>query len=161
MAKRSRKGFTIIELVISMVIIGIIGSVVAVYNLQAFRSWAFADKQSRLTASTRNALYRMMREIKAAKTPSGILIWEPSVLSFRDTSNAVVTYSQSGTRLYRGADVIAEDLLDPGGLSFTYLSSAGTPAAVKNDIRVISVRLSTQNGSCRFNTGSAARIRIN
>ncbi len=159
--KKGRKGFTIIELVISMVIIGIIGSVVALYNLQAFRSWVFADKQSRLTVSTRNALYRMVREIKGAKTPSGILIWDPSVLSFRDTSDAIVTYSQSGTRLYRGADVIAEDLTDPGGLSFGYYNNAGAPALIKNDIRVISIRLSTQSGNCRFNTGSAARIRIN
>lgn len=158
--KHKRRGFTLIETVMSIVLVAIISVVAAAFIAQAFNSWAFTSQQKSMDSATRNALYRMVREIKTVNKATNILVWTAGTFSFRDPANNTITYSQTGTNLMRGTDVLADNLASPGGLTFSYLNGAGAVPASSDAISVVQVRLLTVKGTNRYSTGSAARIRL-
>lgn len=156
----TRKGFTIIETIIVLVLVGILSLVFAVYIREGFGAWQFLSGQKRITLSSRAALNRVVKELKRAKQNTNIVTHTSQEVSFLDVENNTVTFSQSGSNLLRDSDVLLKNLQDPGGLNFTYLDKDGNQTAITSDMRVIRCRLTVVKGENKFVLESAARIRV-
>jgi prepilin-type N-terminal cleavage/methylation domain-containing protein len=102
-------GFTLFEIIIVIVIIGIISTIAAMIIMQGVR--AYSDEQSRSDVhyQTRLAMERMAREIRMARQQSeigtavlGTIAGNPTnSFIFTDITGATITYSLTGTTLNR------------------------------------------------------------
>jgi len=148
------KGFTLIELVIVILIIGIITGIVGSTLLGAIDAWTFKFNRTDLLLDGRLAMNRMVREIREVKNKAKVTTADPSEFSFENVGNVDITYSLSGTDLDRTEDettnTLAEDVSD---MTFTYLDSNGdtietpTVAPGATDIRRVRINLTlTKNG---------------
>lgn len=156
----TRKGFTIIEMVMVIVVVGIISFVFAIYIREGFSAWEFLSGQKSMAMSTRAAINRVVKELKRVKQSTNILTHTTKEVSFIDVEDNTVTFSQSGSDLLRGSDVLLENLRDPCGLQFTYLDKDGNQTAITSDMRVVRCLLTVVKGDNKFVVESAARIRV-
>jgi len=154
-----KKGVTLIETIVVIVLIGIISMVFAVYIREGFDAWAFISGQKGLAFETRAALYRTVREIKRINHNLGISTHTAQQITFVDIDNNTVTFSQEGTRLLRNSDILLENLKNPGGLTFSYLDQNGNTAVYRENIYTVRLRLITLKGQNRFVIESAAALR--
>lgn len=155
-----KKGFTLIETIIVIMIVAVISMVIAFYLREGFHAWRFLSGQKSISLSTRAALNRVVREVKRAKKNTSISTYTSKEVSFIDVYNNSVTFWQSGSSLMRNSDTLLDDLRNPCGLQFTYLDKDGNVTLVKKDIRVIRCRLTAVKDESKFVIESAARIRI-
>jgi len=154
------KGFILIESIMAIVLGAIISVVVSYYIVQSFNSWVFINTQKSMEFSNRMAMYRMVRDIRTANTTANILTFASGSFSFKDALNNTITYSQAGTTLYRNSDILAQDVVSPGGLAFTYMDSTGTITASRDSISIVNISLSSMSGVNKFNNASSARLRM-
>ena len=155
-----RRGFTIVEAITVIVLLGIISGVFAVYIREGFDAWRFLSGQKNIALSTRASLNRMVRELKRVKENANLTTFTSKEVTFLDVDNDLITFSQNGTDLLRNTDILLDDLQDPCGLFITYLDKDGNETAQKTDIRTIHVRLTVIKGENKFVIESAARIRV-
>ena len=154
-----RKGFTLIETIVVMVIVGIISLIFAAYVREGFEAWVFFSGQKGLAFETRAALYRVVREIKLINHNLGISTHTSQQISFEDIYGNPVTFSQEGTRLRRNNDILLENLENPNGLTFSYFDKNGSSANFRENIYLVRIRLVTVKGQNRFVIESAAALR--
>lgn len=157
---RLKPGVTLIETVVAMVLMGIIALVFFAYISEGFSAWFFVSGQKGLIFSGRAAINRMVRELKRIDKNDHISVFTTSEVDFIDVDNNSIVYSQEATRVRRNADVLVDNLLNPGGLVFKYLDSSGIETGTKSNIRAIRVRLTLVKGVNRYVVESAARLRI-
>ena len=151
---KKNKGFTLVELVIVIVIIGIAASTVGFMLLGTVKAWTFKFNRNDILWDGRLALDRITREIRTIKDSTSVTTASAAQFRFTDTGNKGITYSLSSTNLNRtedgAANLLAENV---SSLSFTYYNSsdavipspAVSPAAT--DIRRVRVNLTlTKNG---------------
>lgn len=149
-----KNGFTLIELVIVITIIGIIAGVVGFVLLGAVDAWTFKFNRADILADGELAMNRMVREIREIKNRAKVTTADSSTFRFENVNNVDITYSLSSTNLNRtedgAANVLAEDV---SSLAFTYFDSTGdtiaTPVVAPGatDIRRVRINLTlTKNG---------------
>lgn len=155
-----KPGVTLIETVMAMVLMAIIAFVFFVYIGEGFNAWFFVSGQKGLIFSGRAAINRMVRELKRIDKNDHISVFTTSEVDFIDVDNNSVVYSQEATRVRRNGDDLVDNLLNPGGLIFTYLDNSGNGTWTQSNIRAIRVRLILVKGANRYVIESAARLRI-
>lgn len=148
-----RKGFTLIELVIVITIIGIISGVVGYILLGTVQGWTFKASRNDLLWDGRLAMNRMVREIREIKDSTSVTTADSSQFKFIDMHDTDITYSINSTILNRTeggtSNKIAENV---SAIVFTYYSSSGstitTPlvAPLSTDIRRIKIDLTLTKG---------------
>lgn len=151
---KKKNGFTLVELVIVIVIIGITASIVGFMLLGTVKAWTFKFNRNDILWDGRLALDRMTREIRAVKDSTSVTTASAAQFRFSDTGNKDITYSLSSTNLNRDengtANLLAENV---SALTFTYYNSsdavipspAVSPSAT--DIRRVRINLTlTKNG---------------
>lgn len=144
----------------SIVLVAIIVTVVGVYIAQAFNGFAYLSGQKGMSAQASSAMYKILKEIKTANKSVNISTFTAEQLTFNDLANNSVTFSKNGTNLMRNSDILLNNLKNPGGLVFTYLTSTEGTALTNNQIRVIKVKISTLSSQNQFIIESSARLRI-
>ncbi len=143
---RRRQGFSLIELVIVIMVIGVITGVVGFTLLGAVDAWVFKFNRSDLLWDGKLAMNRMVREIRQVKRAASVTTADASQFRFTDVNDVDITYSLSSTTLNRTADstanVLAEDV---SSLAFTYYDSSGatiaTPTVSPSDTDIRRVRI--------------------
>ena len=155
-----KRGFTLIEAIVVIVIIGIISFVFALYIREGFDAWRFLSGQKSIALSSRAAINRVVRELKRAKRNVNITTRTSKEVTFLDIYDETITFSQEGTTLFRNSDILLDNLQDPCGLAISYLDKDGSQTAVKDEVQVIRVRLISKKDENRFIIESAARIRV-
>ena len=155
-----KRGFTLIEAIVVIVIIGIISFIFALYIREGFDAWRFLSGQKSIALSTRAAVNRMVRDLKRAKKNVNITTRTSKEVTFLDVYDQTITFSQEGTDLLRNSDILLDNLQDPCGLTLSYLDKDGSPTAVTDEVQVIRVRLIDLKDGNRFVIESAARIRV-
>jgi prepilin-type N-terminal cleavage/methylation domain-containing protein len=155
-----KKGFTLIEQVVVLVIVGILALVFAVYIREGIGAWHFLSGQKNITLSSRAALNRVVKELRRIRQNTNITTHTSKEITFIDVENQTVTFSQSGSSLLRGSEVLLDDLQDPCGLNFSYLDDQGNETAITNQMRVVRCRLTVVKGDNKFVLESAARIAV-
>jgi prepilin-type N-terminal cleavage/methylation domain-containing protein len=123
-------GFTLIEIVITIVLVSILASLAAVIILQGVRAYSDEDSRSDVHYQTRIAVERAARELRSMQSCSTLAVTSnpTGTISFIDINTGLtVTFSVSGTNLRRISTTT--DLLASGITStqpFSLISTDGT-----------------------------------
>ncbi|MDP2683407.1 MAG: prepilin-type N-terminal cleavage/methylation domain-containing protein [Deltaproteobacteria bacterium] len=164
---QNHKGFTLIEMIMVIMLIGIIAAAIAVPLSQGVKGWFQATSREGITQSGRIAIERMAREIRnmartAANNPC-ILTATATSFSFSDSSGNITTCNTiqfswagvAGNPIMRGADTLADNV---SSMTIQYydsnnqcmLAQPNCPAPIGvtiNTIRRLSIEIaSTQGG---------------
>ena len=160
---KNNKGFTLIEMIMVIILIGIVAAIIAVPLSQGVKGWFQATSREGISQSGRIGIERMTREIrntarKSDNTPC-ISSAAATSITFSDLSGDLtscdsIEFSLSGSdiqRITRVGGVITEtaNLADNvNSLTIIYYNSTnGTPPAAITDIRRLSIEItSTQGG---------------
>ena len=150
------KGFTLIEMVMVITLLGIIGGIIALPLYQGATGWFEATTREGITESGRIAIERMMREIrntarKADNTPC-ISTATPTTFSFSDASGNLttcnsITFSRAGAvapyTVQRNGVDLANDV---NSLAFTYYDNANVPTALAANVRRVGIEIVSTSG---------------
>ncbi len=125
------KGFTLIEIVMSIVLISILSGIAALIILQGVK--AYTDEQSRsdLHYQTRLAIERMTREIRLVRSCGDITTpgSNPAAsITFTDINGTAVNFAVAGNTLNRGANLLATGITT--AQPFRFLAADGTTATM-------------------------------
>lgn len=142
-----KRGFTLIELVIVIVILGIIAVVGVALMLQVGDAWVLQSHRKEMSESARIAMDRMIRETREA---ASISTAAGGTLTFNNIGGNTITFDTSGTTLRRTVDGTTNELADNvDSLSFTYYYDNGGSALT--DITRIEIDLTFSSGNTEFN----------
>lgn len=117
---RSQRGFTLIETVVSLLILGLLTTAILGLYQYSVVTWREEERTIEVQDNLRTGLDRMTRELREAKGLHAESNGE--ILKFYNSSGEVITYFLEGTNLYRkkGSDVkqpVAGHITE---LDFTY-----------------------------------------
>lgn len=151
---KKKKGFTLIELVMVITIVGIAAVATGPALLTTIDAWTFKLNRNDLLWDGRLAIDRMTREIRAIKDTTSVTIASVVQFRFTNTGNIDITYSLSSANLNRtedgAANLLAENV---SSLAFTYYDANGNTIATPvvspsaTDIRRVRINLTlTKNG---------------
>ncbi|MFA6169232.1 MAG: type II secretion system protein [Candidatus Margulisiibacteriota bacterium] len=155
-----RKGFTLIENIMVILLIGILFAGVAVYIQESIDSWVFMSEQKELLLDARSAMARMTRELKTTNRNVNLTVHTSTEVTFRNIQNNSITFRQDGSALKRNTEILAENLLIPRGLNFRYFDDAGSETSGSNMIESIRIRLTIVSGQNKFVIESSVGLRI-
>ncbi len=155
-------GFTMVEMIITIVIVGIISVLGAAMMGKAFESYDLAQKTTDVDWQGRVALERMARELRNIRSATATDI-APSATStnpirFIDGNGSTACFVLSAGSVQRGDDGPAAascvtnlrplaDNVVANGLNFYYYDSAGTATAVAANVFYITVTLQVTEGT--------------
>ncbi len=129
---KNQKGFSLIEMMVVVVILGLIVLGLATFFTGGVKSWVAGQSQLEAQRNARQAMDRMVREIregKEVKSGSGINI-TVAIPEFKNGTSTIpayeVTYSLSDTTIKRGATPLIDNVLKISGEDiFEYYDSSG------------------------------------
>jgi prepilin-type N-terminal cleavage/methylation domain-containing protein len=151
-------GFTLVELIITIVLVGIIAGIAAILTLQGVSSYTVQDLRADLTNQGRLAIERMAREIRAIRQTGEIgttkvgATWTisgnpTSSLIFTDLTGTDIIYSLSGSMLNRtmgGVDAAMADGVTT--LQFNHYDRTGALTTTPADVWQVQIDLTVTRG---------------
>ena len=145
-SRRRDAGFTLIELIITIVLVGIIAGIGALVVLQGVNAFLAEDIRADLTTDGRLAIERMAREIRTirSRTAADIPTKVAGTLSFVDLDGNPITYTSGGGSVTRNGTTLAS--ATTAALGFLYFQQDGTPAGSAAQVWVIQVDLTLTTG---------------
>lgn len=159
----TRKGVTLIELIMAITIVGILTTVSSLYIKETIDLWRFLSFRSEAVAQGRTALIRMDREIRQVKDSASIALADLSRLRFTSldlsgdgNDDTVEFYRDAATNELRrifNSNPAQGDALASGiaNLAFTYYNSSGAalsiPVADTTQIYRIAVEINIASGT--------------
>ena len=149
---RNEDGFTLIEVVITIVLVSVLAGVAAMLMLQSIKSYAIEQSRSDVHYQVRFAIERMEREIRLirSRTAADISIMNPGDISFTDIQNNKVRFQLSAGTIRRSQDNGATWLTLATGvtaLTFSYLQQDGVSSATATTLWFIGIDVIAQEGS--------------
>jgi prepilin-type N-terminal cleavage/methylation domain-containing protein len=141
MSRNHERGSTLVELIITIIVVGIIAGIIGMLMLQGIRAFMAQDTKASITSQGRLAVERMVRDIRTIRSRTGadIPIKTATTLSFVDTSGSAIVYTAGAGSVTRNGVALASP--NATGLMFTYFQQNGTPALVATDVWVIQIDL--------------------
>lgn len=144
----STKGFTLIELIMTIVIGGIISIIVGPIMFQGINSYFQSQEMTDIDAQGKPAMERMVREIRGISNPAtDISTMTASQLTFTLDGNSI-SYTLSGNQLRRNSNPLAANV---SSLAFSYFRNDWTTAT--NDKTLVwRIQIQFQLSSQTFRT---------
>jgi len=149
----NNRGFTLIEVILVIVILGILAAVIVPPLMEGTRGWVDVGTRKDLVQQGRMAMERMVREIRntgrKADDTSCISAASSTAYTFGDVNGDLVncngiSFSLSGSQLLRGTAVLAENV---SSFQLTYYNNANGSTGTLSAIRRVSVALTLANGT--------------
>lgn len=157
LSARRRKGVTIIELIMGIVIVGTLAGISSMYIKQVMDLWNFINFREETSSQGSAALIRIARELRQA---TGITTADAANLIFSadldadGTDDSVQYLRNAGSELRRIFNSNGQgDILSSGinSLDFTYYdgnnAALARPVADPSEIKRIKINLTMQSGS--------------
>lgn len=139
----AQRGFSLIEMVLVIVIVGIIASVGAQLMGTGFQLYFTGRDTLSVDAQARLALERMTRELRTVRPATGLTMTPATQITFTDETGTAVQYILGGGNLMRNTQVLAGGVT---GLGFVYLDRAGAVTATAAQVFYISVQFTVTQG---------------
>lgn len=162
-AARGEAGFTLVELVLVIVLLGIVSAVVAVPLMEGARIFSSGEVRADLNNQGRLAVERMAREIRMARSRTAADLpgcCNAGTLNFYDIGGKQIIYTFSGGNLTRqdmaGTFVLASADAATSSLTFSYFQQNGAPAAAAAQVWTIQIDLTVT----RSGESQAYRVRV-
>jgi prepilin-type N-terminal cleavage/methylation domain-containing protein len=149
MFHRSQKGFSLLELIITIIIMGIISVIIGKILIQSFNMFSISQNIGEADWQGLFSLEKLTNDIHNIRSAGDITSISSSSFSFVDMAGTTVTYQLSGSTLLRNGLTVASGL---SGLTFSYLDDTGAVTASAVRYVSIAVTLSQNNLSFAFNT---------
>lgn len=146
---RSETGFTLVELVLVILLLGIISAVAAIPIMEGARAYTSAEVRTDLTSQGRLAIERMAREVRTIRSRTAVDLpgcCSGTTLSFIDMAGNTITYSSDGVNILRNGFPLASAAAV--SLNFLYYQQDGaTPATLATEVWAIQIDMAaTRSG---------------
>jgi prepilin-type N-terminal cleavage/methylation domain-containing protein len=143
------RGFTLIEIVITIVIVSILAGLAAMIILQVITAYYTEQSRSDVHYQARIAMERMAREIRVIRSAADITTLSATNLRFTDVSGTAMGFQWIDPTLNRwnGAsnDVLASEI---NPFSFSYYQTDGvTPAVLAANVWFIQIDMTSVQGT--------------
>ena len=160
---RKRRGFTLIEIIITIVVLSIISTLFAAYIRTGIDVWLRLRAENMLQAEGRTAASHILENIRGMQGRASITVMTTSEVEFFDGDGVTHNYqiAQSGSDYllnYNG--VFLTSYLAPAGLQFVYLDHDGNQVFSASAVEAIRFRLLLRYGEDPFSIETACRLRI-
>ena len=153
---RKISGFTLIELVATMLILGIISVVLGRIMFHAFETFQAANDITETDWTGFVSLTRIVDDLRTMRSANNMTSMQSSALSFIDVNGNSVQYQLSGTSLLRNSQIMATGI---AGLSFTYLDKNGATTGAAAAVNYIKINLIAAEGNLAQTFSTMAAIR--
>lgn len=164
---KGNEGFTLIEIIVVCVLIGIIAAVIIPPLHQGVQSYAVTETRGDLTSQARQAATRMIRELrniqKEANNTPNISTANATSITFVDVLDNTITFSLSGSTVQRNSNPLVEQV---SSLQFRYfngtnaeLTTLPLSATDRDNVRRIMVTLTLAEGSLTVSVTEQAYLR--
>lgn len=142
----TKKSFTLIELVITIVVLAVMGWMGISAMLSGVDSWLYFTQRKELLVNGRMALDRASREIRMVKNATSVLTANSTTFRFIDLYDKDITYTISSDVINRTEDSFTNGLLsNVTNLIFTYYDSnnsiIGSPVVFPSQTNIRRVRI--------------------
>lgn len=159
---KTLRGFTYIEFIIVIVLIGILGSTASLMLKQNYKGYFTAKKIMVLATNATIATDNLMRELKNA---SSITSLSATSLTFINQQGQTITIDKSGTTLTRNVDGAGPQTLcsQVSSVAFAYFDSSFATTTDVNDVRFVTIQMTTTNSdglSYSMISGTVLRKRL-
>lgn len=142
--KINSKGLSLIELVITIVIIAIIFGIAALIIQKGSESYFKQESESDITNQGRYAIEKMAREIRATRSTADITTATAAQYTFTDSDGNAINYQFAGGNLNRNGTLLASNV---SNASFQYYDNADVVTAVIANIWRIEIAFTVAKGS--------------
>jgi prepilin-type N-terminal cleavage/methylation domain-containing protein len=151
-------GFTLVELVISIVLVGILAGLGAQMLGRTFEIYALGRESAQGDWQGRLALERITRDLRMALGRASLAIVPATAITFSDMDGNNVNYVLAGNQLQRNGRALADDI---SALQFTYLRSDGrtAEAADPNQVYYVTVAFNVTRAGVAVPTRATVRPR--
>ncbi|MCM8784373.1 MAG: type II secretion system protein [Candidatus Omnitrophica bacterium] len=141
-----KSGFTLLELVIVIALVGILALFLAEVIRRGVESWYFVMDKEELALQTPYVLTRLVRELRTANTVTSAL---GNTIVFKDYQNNTFNYALFGNVLYRNGSPLLDGVTN---FSLQYYPSS-------SNIRMVTISLQRSKGAYSLSLQSGAKLR--
>ena len=140
-----QKGFTLIELMIVVALLGILGYGIMKFFSNTFRVWWQTSQQIEAQQKARTAMDEMTRFIRQARPVTGIAIGQQggenpnTMITFTHIDGRQISYYQSGDSLKRVVGGVTTEVI-PEDLVSVYFVLDSTTSPTQVDISTLTVQ---------------------
>jgi prepilin-type N-terminal cleavage/methylation domain-containing protein len=141
-------GFTLIEIVITIVLVSILAGLAGMVILQGVRAYTVEQTRSDVHYQARLAMERMAREIRMIKSQADISAMAAANLRYTDANGSNTGFNWVNPTLNRwngaGNDALATGIT---AFAFAYVKIDGTAASAASEIWFVDISLTSQQGA--------------
>lgn len=150
---KNQNGFSLIEIIVVILLIGVIAAASAKLLISGGNAYVTSSNVINASWQGQVALERMVRDIRAVRSPSDITTASASQFVFVDSSGTTNTYTLSGSSLTLNGNTLADGI---NSLTFNYYDASGTTTATLANIRLIQITLNITQGGANFSLTTTA-----
>ena len=157
-------GFTLIEMVVTLIVIGVLATIGATVMSRGFLSYFVGREIARDDAQGRLALERMARDLRIVRGTADLNIATPNQVTITDFDRNVIVYRRNAgtSQLERSQDNGAtfQPLADNvSALTISYLRNDGTTpeGAIPGNVYYITVLLTVTTANVNMNYRSTVK----
>ena len=153
------KGFTLVELVLVIALMGILAAVLGPALERAVRQYDLISSRKQTLAQARAAMDRMVKEIRLIQSSADVTdVSSSTSFQFQYPHGTAITYDLNSTNLRRNTVTLASPL---SALTFSYFDSAGSATSVAANVRRVQILFTItaphNNGSLTLQTSAYLR----
>lgn len=154
----NKKGFSLIEYIMVVVIMGVLIAIGAPLVFEAADAWLVQSKRKDMSESAKIAMDRITREIRRIQSKTSVTSASSSSFRFTDIDGRDITFDTSSSTLRRAENSAVNTLADNvNSFSLTYYDANGAAIAVpsvspgQTNIKRIEINLIFSYGGTQLN----------